>query len=132
MNIREVKDGVMNYVRQIGQQDRATRQLNFKPTFDFEGWLSVIEHSISDNPRNGLGHYSQRLEGESTDAPTYIDVDGLQNLGAVGGFDDIDSLAIYWQDKGPSWMEGWNGCIMDGWDVSSYEWTEVFMEDCLD
>lgn len=121
MNIREVKDGVMNYVRQIGQQDRATRQLNFGPTFDFEGWLLVIENSINENPRDGLSSQYHRLEVESTNQPTYIDAHGLQNLGAVGGFDDMDSLVINWQDKGTSWIEGWNDWAMDGWDVSAYE-----------
>lgn len=41
-----IKDGIMNYVRQISQQDRSSRENNLKPTFDFEAWLSVLESSI--------------------------------------------------------------------------------------
>ncbi|EXJ92515.1 hypothetical protein A1O3_01067 [Capronia epimyces CBS 606.96] len=51
MNIQEVRDGVMNYLRQIGPKDRSSRLLNLKPTFDFEGWLVAIE---SDSTRNSL------------------------------------------------------------------------------
>ncbi|EXJ85988.1 hypothetical protein A1O1_06357 [Capronia coronata CBS 617.96] len=43
MNIQEVKDGVMNYLRQISPKDRSSRLMNLKPTFDFEGWLLAIE-----------------------------------------------------------------------------------------
>jgi len=45
-NIQDVKDGVMNYLRQLSPNDRASSRLNLKPEFDFHGWLSAIESRL--------------------------------------------------------------------------------------
>lgn len=55
MNIKEIKDGVMNFVRQVSVEDRDTRASNCGPMFDFEGWLNTLEHSIRSADR-GSGH----------------------------------------------------------------------------
>ncbi len=46
MNIRGIADGIMGSTRQMTQQDRAAaRATSLKESFDFAGWLSVVEGS---------------------------------------------------------------------------------------
>ncbi|OKL60162.1 hypothetical protein UA08_04900 [Talaromyces atroroseus] len=63
MNIADIKDGIMNYLRQLNPTDRTSRRTNLKPTFDFEGWLKTVESGTirSDSQhRNGLSPESSR------------------------------------------------------------------------
>lgn len=61
MNIQDVKDGVMNFLRQLSPQDRSSRRLNLKPMFDFEGWISAIE-SDSDKAQHNVTHQDRHSD----------------------------------------------------------------------
>ncbi|VUC30974.1 unnamed protein product [Clonostachys rosea] len=111
MDVKEIKDGIMNFVRQISLKDRQTRDVNLKPTFDFDGWISAMESSVSQDQ-------GMELEGELELAETgsfstvYMDdvqagllnnassmfyLDGLAEMG-LGG--DVESLVEEWGQSG--------------------------------
>ncbi|OJJ45197.1 hypothetical protein ASPZODRAFT_547599 [Penicilliopsis zonata CBS 506.65] len=46
VDLHRVTDGIMNYVREISQQDRETRQVHLGRQFDFDEWVSVLERSV--------------------------------------------------------------------------------------
>jgi hypothetical protein len=71
MDIQRIKDGIMNYVRQIGPSDRDARDANLKPDFDFEGWLSALQSSAAEGSTDSL------------EEPDHQDGDGVSSAGNV-------------------------------------------------
>lgn len=58
MNIKLIKDGIMNYVRQISQKDRELRTYSLRGDFDFEAWVAIVEKSVEEHePWRALNGY---------------------------------------------------------------------------
>lgn len=95
MNVKEIKDGIMNFVRQIGSNDRRARDVNLKPTFDFEGWLDALEESAATGARResmlGLSHHVQSSTGLSI-SPTSYDLEALGFVNSPSGFLCLDGF----------------------------------------
>ncbi|CAH0018714.1 unnamed protein product [Clonostachys rhizophaga] len=92
MNVKEIKDGIMNFVRQISLKDRQTRDVNLKPTFDFDGWVSAMQSSV--NQEQGL-ELDGKLEIAENDSLSTVYVEDLQVglLNNVSGMFYLDGLA---------------------------------------
>ncbi|KAH7026726.1 uncharacterized protein B0I36DRAFT_366253 [Microdochium trichocladiopsis] len=122
MRVQEIKDGIMNYVRQISPGDRAARDVHLKPRFDFDGWLSVLETSTGEDEDmlpsaategNGEDEPQDQAESGPMVAPDGGgDVYEEPALGDIhmGGFHTLDGLAaITLPDADIEWMFGhWN------------------------
>ncbi|KAH8175169.1 fungal specific transcription factor domain-containing protein [Sarocladium implicatum] len=78
MDIQSIKDGIMNYVRQIGPNDRDARDANLKPDFDFEGWLYALQSSA----RDGSTDASEQRNQDGRDNQPFAD-DGAGHLEAT-------------------------------------------------
>ena len=114
MNIKEIKDGVMNFVRQVSTEDRDTRVADPGSTFDFEGWLNTLERSITSADR-ALGHNVQApLVGpqERSVGPGPIHGNNPWGLASIlngGGFYNLDRLGeLFLEDTDGTWLlEDW-------------------------
>lgn len=111
MNVKEIKDGIMNFVRQISLKDRQTRDVNLKPTFDFDGWVSAMQSSV--NQEQGVELEGELEIAESDSLSTvYVEdlqvgllnnvsgmfyLDGLAEMGLSG---DVESLVEEWGQSG--------------------------------
>jgi hypothetical protein len=96
MNIKEIKDGIMNFVRQMGSSDRRARDINLKPVFDFDGWIDALETSASANstqaPREQLPH--NMLDAtEFLLGPADHDLEVLGFVNSPSGFLCFDGFA---------------------------------------
>lgn len=119
MNIKEIKDGIMNFVRQIGLHDRRARDVNLKPTFDFEGWLDALEDSASQGNRSEsrpeLSHDIQDVAGFPI-TPTSNDFDALGFVNSPPGllcFDWFTGMAMMSDGNAGEEVEAWTDRTMD-------------------
>uniref|UniRef100_A0A8H7MYH6 Transcription factor domain-containing protein n=2 Tax=Bionectria ochroleuca TaxID=29856 RepID=A0A8H7MYH6_BIOOC len=111
MNVKEIKDGIMNFVRQISLKDRQTRDVNLKPTFDFDGWVSAMQSSVNQEQGMELEGELEIVESDSL-STVYVEdlqvgllnnvsgmfyLDGLAEMGLSG---DVDSLVEEWGQSG--------------------------------
>lgn len=107
MDIQGIKDGIMNYVRQIDPNDRDARDANLKPDFDFEGWLSALQSSADDgssdvaDQRDQQGRDLEQAADEGThclgatakDDAERIEYDQAFFDSLTGGFHALDGVA---------------------------------------
>lgn len=104
MKIAEVKDGVMNYVRQISQEDRRARETSLESTFDFDGWLLVLENSVGASIRLDSNDEAHCSNTEPARVPTnlkYQPVQNHQHDSLDTGSDTVDwSVAVESQTVG--------------------------------
>lgn len=118
MNIRGIKDGIMNYVRQINQEDRVTRERNLRPTFDFEGWLAVLENSAVE-VANVETQPAERIE-----APVPVHERSIEWTGRVMGPGPNDSSANVNTTLPVEWVEldlNWNSNDWDNWGMIDWD-----------
>lgn len=140
-NLKEIKDGVMNFARQISAEDRKARDINLRPTFDFEGWLNALDHSIRrfDEEVNrdqaqrtatvgSPGSQDHAQEQPVTSAPpaltgSYIGGNTMPEWNAhnpdfgprVSGFYSLDGLGeLLLEDRDGAW-------VLDDWDRDTLE-----------
>lgn len=85
LNIREIKDGVMNFLRELSLIDRDAWDANVKPVFDFDSWLSVLEHSVDQTP-------AERTETGTEPAERHVMLE-LGSMRNMSYFDSLDQLA---------------------------------------
>ncbi|KAH8646242.1 fungal-specific transcription factor domain-containing protein [Xylariales sp. PMI_506] len=114
MKVKEIKDGIMNYVRQISQQDRETRDVNLRETFDFPGWLAVLERSVSEDVSNTPVTQLSTLEPPHM-VSNEINVDISQSTeyeSNMPWFSDMDGLAAI-PSQAPWMFTGDNGWSFD-------------------
>ncbi|RDW69290.1 hypothetical protein BP6252_08310 [Coleophoma cylindrospora] len=131
MNITEIKDGIMNYVRQMNRDEcssQDTPDLDCK--FDFDSWIAILENSGVENsrpastaPHNGIAQLLDAAEvfqresqegsqsgplsqGTVTSRPSNIALYGgdIRNIGTESMFDN-------------GWWESWD---IDNWDPSFF------------
>lgn len=88
MNTRDVKDGVMNFLRELSLDDRRAWAVNLKPAFNFDSWLSALESSAEQDS-------NPEFESQSTDAqlgePHFMLE--LSNIESFAYMDSLDQLA---------------------------------------
>jgi hypothetical protein len=110
MNIEVIKDGIMNYVRQISQGDRVSQGNNLKPTFDFETWLTVVESSIEQtksNPSTQLAANGVSVDARGNDWSSMNEKDLI-------GFNQVSGNMAY-QETWDTWAyEEWCSPVFTG------------------
>lgn len=116
MNVKEIKDGIMNFVRQMGSSDRRARDINLKPIFDFDGWIDALEGSASTSSTQPP---SQQLPHNIQDSTEFLldsadnDLEGLGFVNSPSGFLCFDGFAgMAFMSEGTStvradtWIDG--------------------------
>ena len=98
----------MNFVRQISSSDRRARDVSLKRTFDFEGWLAMLETSASESGGRDTGtdiSLNVQNSGESVDLLASLTNDDLQALNSpfdMSGLTNNDVFAEL------TWISGGN------------------------
>lgn len=110
MPIKDIKDGIVNYLRQISPNDRAARDANLKSTFDFESWITALESSVGDDEAAGQGvsdgQYPTPSASEVAQAREIVFHDDPMDTYSFFSLDGLDS--IFSEDRGV-------GAVLENW-----------------
>ncbi|KAL3427200.1 transcriptional regulatory protein PB1A11.04c 1 [Phlyctema vagabunda] len=123
MNVSEIKDGIMNYIRQMNRDDTTSHEsADIDSKFDFEAWLAILENAGVESAQppeivhSGIAQLLNAAEAfrrEDTDMAKQSNSDSLNTKpSTIAPLADIRNLG-----NEPMFDNGW----WESWDIGDWD-----------